>query len=479
MEAIASCELLIFDLNLFLWTPEVLLRGFLSKKKRKDMNWEKLLSGLRTGQPVKEGEYHDRSQFQRDYDRLIFSSPFRRLQDKTQVFPLPGSVFVHNRLTHSLEVASVGRSLGNNISQFLRETLHVKNPFAEELGAVTAAACLAHDMGNPPFGHSGEKAISLFFKTGEGQMYEPLIKDAAVWRDLIDFEGNANALRLLTHQFGGRRKGGFGMTYTTVASIVKYPYPSGTEGLKKYGFFQSEKNTYLHIARELGLKEHPQRPGVFARHPLVYLVEAADDICYQIMDIEDAHKLSILTSDETRRLLLAYFDVHDEAEWLARIMATCKEVTDTNEQIAFIRASVIGKLVKQCTAIFIANHDKILAGTFSGSLISHLDGCSAQAMKRCEQTGFNTIYKHPSVVEIEIAGFRILGSLLKEFTHAVMHPEDHFSGLLLPFIPLQYRVDVNAPVHQKIQTVLDFVSGMTDVYALDLFRKINGIAVTD
>jgi dGTPase len=154
-------------------------------------------------------------------------------------------------------------------------------------------------------------------------------------------------------------------------------------------------------------------------------------------------------------------------------------VTDTNEQIAFIRATVIGKLVKQCTAIFIQNHDDILAGTFSGSLISHLDGCTAQAMKRCEQTGFNRIYKHPSVVEIEIAGFRILGSLLKEFTHAVMHPNDHFSGLLLPFIPQQYRVDVHAPVHQKIQTVLDFVSGMTDVYALDLFRKINGIAVTD
>ncbi len=443
------------------------------------MNWEKLLSGLRTGQPVREGEHHDRSQFQRDYDRLIFSSPFRRLQDKTQVFPLPGSVFVHNRLTHSLEVASVGRSLGNNISQFLCETLKVKNPLAEELGAVTAAACLAHDMGNPPFGHSGEKAISLFFKTGEGQKYETLINDAAVWRDLIDFEGNANALRLLTHQFAGRRKGGFGMTYTTVASIVKYPYASGTEGLKKYGFFQSEKNSYQHIARELGLKEHPQRPGVFARHPLVYLVEAADDICYQIMDIEDAHKLGILSTNETKGLLLAYFDAHEEADQLARMEATCTEVTDTNEQIAFIRATVIGKLVRQCSALFIENHDQILDGTFKGSLVAHLTGSAAEAMKRCEQTGFNTIYKHPSVVEIEIAGFRILGSLLKEFTQAVMHPDDHFSGLLLPFIPQQYRVDVQAPVHQKIQTVLDFVSGMTDVYALDLFRKINGIAVTD
>jgi len=386
---------------------------------------------------------------------------------------------VHNRLTHSLEVASVGRSLGNNISHFLTQTIKVKNPLAQELGAVTAAACLAHDMGNPPFGHSGEKAISLFFKTGEGQKYESMINDAAIWRDLVDFEGNANALRLLTHQFAGRRKGGFGMTYTTVASIVKYPYASGTKGQKKYGFFQSEKDTYLQIAEHLGLKENPLLPGVFARHPIVYLVEAADDICYQIMDIEDAHKLGILSTKETRELLLAYFDTKQEAELLQRIKETCKEVTDVNEQIAFIRATVIGKLVKECTDIFIQNHDAIISGTFSGSLISHLAGCTSEAMHSCEQTGLNIIYKHPSVVEIEIAGFRILGSLLKEFTHAVMHPEDHFSGLLLPFIPQQYRVDTKAPIHQKIQTVLDFVSGMTDVYALDLFRKINGIVVTD
>lgn len=442
------------------------------------MKWESLLSGQRTGQAVRPGEQHDRSQFQRDYDRLIFSSPFRRLQDKTQVFPLPGSVFVHNRLTHSLEVASVGRSLGNNISHFLTRDLGLDLPLAGELGAVTAAACLAHDMGNPPFGHSGEKAISLFFKEGEGQKYRALIDDEAVWRDMIDFEGNANALRLLTHQFAGRRQGGFGLTLTTVAAIVKYPYASGTEGLKKYGFFQSEKATYLDLAERLGLQEQADRPGVFARHPLVYLVEAADDICYQIMDIEDAHKLGILSTGETRDLLLAFFDPKLEADALERIAATCREVTDTNEQIAFIRAWVIGKLVKLCTAIFIEQHETILAGRFKGALIDRLSGCAATAMAACARTGYEVIYCHPKVVEIEIAGFRILGSLLKEFTHAVMHPEEHLSRLLLPFIPLQYRVGTDAAVEQKIQTVLDFVSGMTDVYALDLYRKINGSNVT-
>jgi dGTPase len=442
------------------------------------MNWEKLLSGNRTGPKDNDKEQHDRSNFQRDYDRLVFSSPFRRLQDKTQVFPLPGSVFVHNRLTHSLEVASVGRSLGTSISRYLVDVLKVKNPLANELGSVTAAACLAHDMGNPPFGHSGEKAISLFFSIGEGQKYRALIDDEAVWNDFIAFEGNANALRLLTHRFAGRRDGGFKLTLTTVASIVKYPYASGTAGRKKYGFFQSEKETYYQIAEELGIEEIPGQPGVFMRHPIVYLVEAADDICYQVMDIEDAHKLGILSTEETRSLLLGFFDKVEEKARLDRINEICKDVTDTNEQIAYIRALVIGKLVRECSDIFTKNHDEILSGTFKGSLIEHLSGASGEGMNACERTGYDIIYCHPTVKEIEIAGFRILGSLLKEFTHAVMNPDEHFSGLLLPFIPQQYRVLRDAPVHQKIQTVLDFVSGMTDLYALDLYRKVNGHNVT-
>lgn len=443
------------------------------------MNWEQLLSTKRTGQENRDITHHDRTQFQRDYDRLIFSSPFRRLQDKTQVFPLPGSVFVHNRLTHSIEVASVGRSLGNNIAKFLKETVKVKSPLVEELGSVTAAACLAHDMGNPPFGHSGEKAISHFFKNGEGCQYRDEVAERHIWNDFIDFEGNANALRLLIHQFAGRRRGGFALTYTTVASIVKYPYASGTPHLKKYGFFQSEKELFNEIAHELGLKEEPGNAGVFIRHPLVYIVEAADDICYQVMDIEDAHKLGILSTEETRNLFLAFYDKeHDQAS-LKRINQICNEVTDTNEQIAFLRAGVIGKLVETCTMVFCNNHDAIIEGSFRGSLIRQLVGSQAQAMKQCEKTGLEIIYKHPSVVEIEIAGFKILGSLLKEFTNAVMSPGDYYSGLLLPFIPQQYRVNEKAPVHQKIQTVLDFISGMTDVYALDLFRKINGLGLND
>ncbi len=443
------------------------------------MNWEELLSTKRTGQDNLDSDHHDRTQFQRDFDRLIFSSPFRRLQDKTQVFPLPGSIFVHNRLTHSLEVASVGRSLGNNISRYLVDSKMVNSPLAEELGAVTAAACLAHDMGNPPFGHSGEKAISDFFKNGEGRRYRDEVADCSTWNDFIDFEGNANAFRLLVHQFAGRRRGGFALTYTTVAAIVKYPYTSGTPQRKKYGFFQSEKNSFYEIANELGINEDPGNNGVFVRHPLVFLVEAADDICYQVMDIEDAHKLGIISTRDTKELFLAFFDGQDDKARLGKINRVFSEVTDPNEQIAFLRAGVIGKLVGLCTDVFKQNHNKILNGTFNGSLIKQLTGIPAMAMKQCIDTGAGIIYKHPSVVEIEVAGFKILGSLLNEFTNAVMNPGDHYSGLILPFIPSQYRVVGNAPVYQKIQTVLDFVSGMTDVYALDLFRKINGIGLTD
>ena len=273
------------------------------------MDWHTLLSAKRFGLE----EYHrdhpeNRSEFQRDYDRLIFSAPFRRLQNKTQVFPLPGSIFVHNRLTHSLEVASVGRSLGNDVARLLVERHpELRDTFVPEIGAIVSAACLAHDLGNPPFGHSGERAISTFFSEGKGLSLRDIEVDGTrltpgQWEDLTHFEGNANAFRLLTHQFEGRRKGGFVLTYSTLAAIVKYPYASSLAGGKsKFGFFTTEEEGYRRIAAELGIPRLQDSPLRCARHPLVYLVEAADDICYQIMDIEDAYKLKLLTLAETRR----------------------------------------------------------------------------------------------------------------------------------------------------------------------------------
>ena len=440
------------------------------------MDWHKLLTSLRTGKEGREDKaHHDRTQFQRDFDRLIFSSPFRRLQNKTQVFPLPGSIFVHNRLTHSLEVASVGRSLGNNISRKLKEHKSDLPGLIDEIGYAVAAACLAHDMGNPPFGHSGEKALSEYFSNGAGRQYETECS-AEEWCDLTSFEGNANALRLLTHQFNGRRKGGYAMTYTTIASIIKYPWASCSGIKKKYGYFQSEKETFDGIMSELEIACVDGEKNIYARHPLVYLVEAADDICYQIMDIEDAHKLRILSYDETLNLFMNFLT--EEEKEGAKFNEVFKEVSDNNEQIAYLRAKVIGKLVNECTNIYLDNYDGIMAGTFNKSLISRLSDVPAQAMDIVADTAFRRVYKHPMVAEVELSGFKILGTLVDEFTKAVLNPEPHYSKMLLPFMPQQYLIENDASVYKKIQTVLDFVSGMTDVYALDIYRKLQGTGIS-
>ena len=439
------------------------------------MNWDKLLSIKRFGLEERIiDEVHDRTQFQRDYDRLIFSSPFRRLQDKTQVFALPGSVFVHNRLTHSLEVSSVGRSLGNMVAKGLKNKGYSASPLLEEIGSVVATACLAHDLGNPPFGHSGENAISHYFSNGKGKHLRGLVTDLE-WLDLTHFEGNANALRLLTHQFAGRRRGGFSMTYTSVASIIKYPFPSGAHPKKKnkYGFFQSEKIHFEQIVHELGLLQLNENR--YARHPLVYLVEAADDICYQLMDIEDSHKLHILTTEKVKELFIGFLNTPFHK---SRFVDICIEVTDPNEQIAYLRASVIGVLVKALSEVFIERQDEILSGKFENPLIDYLSDDLKEAMKKCEETAFEYIYRHPSVVEVEIAGYKILGALLEEFVTAVLNPDDYYSKMLLPFIPEQFKVDKSATGYTKILSVLDFISGMTDVYALNLYRKIQGTGLS-
>lgn len=439
------------------------------------MNWTQLISDKRFGmEEYHDGRHHERTDFQRDYDRLIFSSPFRRLQNKTQVFPLPGSIFVHNRLTHSLEVSCVGRSLGNNVGRALSRKYGSETANFAEFGSIVSAACLAHDMGNPPFGHSGERAISAYFFEGKGMKYEQQVREeGGRWEDFVHFEGNANAMRLLTHQFIGRRKGGFALTYSTLASIVKYPYPS-TQSVKKnkFGFFQSEEETYKRIVEELGILKIDDVADRYARHPLVYLVEAADDICYQIMDIEDAHKLHILNSEEAIALLLGYF----EGEKLERITRIMRMVDDVNEQIGYLRSSIIGLLVDECSRVFIEQEDAFLNGTFQGPLIEHIESHARQAYVNCSQMAYQKIYKAKEVLDIELAGYHIFSHLIDCLTEAVMNQEHAYSKLLLQRIPDQY--DTNMPTtYGKIQCVLDYISGMTDVYALDLYRKITGMGL--
>lgn len=442
------------------------------------MNWDTLLSAKRFGLEDRRisTTADARSQFQRDFDRIIFSSPFRRLQNKTQVFPLPGSVFVHNRLTHSLEVASVGRSIANRVAMELQKRTNIADKdILNELHSIVGAACLCHDMGNPPFGHSGEDAISKYFVEGAGRELE---KDMSPeeWNDLVNFEGNANALRLLTYQFRGRRKGGFALTYTTLASLIKYPYGSELND-KKYGYFQSERDTFQNIARELDLKKVSESPVQYARHPLVYIVEAADDICYEIMDIEDAHKLNILDKDKTFGLLLGFFDEEEDKEFLERKDQVFKEVTDLNEQVAYLRASVINKLVNETARIFMSGHDRILQGNFNFSLVDRLEGRTREAFQSCKKLAFDEIYNHRSVVKIELTGFNVLGTLLEEFVYAMMKPQYNYSRKLLSLIPDQFLPGEKASVYERVRSVLDFVSGMTDLYAVDIYKDIKGISI--
>jgi dGTPase len=443
------------------------------------IRWEQFISDARLGLEERIIQEKDdiRSTFQRDYDRIIFSSPFRRLQDKTQVFPLPGSIFVHNRLTHSIEVASVGRSLAHLVIAGLREKSNGFFPNAlYEIGSIVAAACLAHDLGNPPFGHSGESAVADFFKKGKGLIYKESMSPEE-WNDFTCFEGNANALRVLTHQFNGKRPGGFTLTYSTIASFVKYPYESSLSGGKqKFGFFQSEKETFRKIASELGLVQISANPLKYYRHPLVYLVEAADDICYQIMDVEDAHKLKILTYDQTEQLFLAFFDPITDASVLQSIDSNLRIVTDLNERVAYLRALVIGKLIRECGDLFIRDYQSISSGEEIQPLFQKLEEPSRSAMNQIKEISWEKIYNDRSVVEIEIAGYKILGTLLETFISAMMEPGHFRSEKLLSLIPSQYKNNGES-TYSKIQTVVDFVSGMTDLYALDLYRKITGMNI--
>lgn len=439
------------------------------------MEWQRLISSKRFGLE----NYHNtrgetRSDFQRDYDRLVFSSPFRRLQNKTQVFPLPGSIFVHNRLTHSIEVACVGRSIARDAVRGLMGKYRDEawSDKLHDIPDIVAAACLAHDLGNPPFGHSGEKAISTFFSEGPGSELKSQLTEAQ-WSDLTNFEGNANSFRQLTHQFKGRRPGGFAMTYSMLASIVKYPFESrASHKANKFGFFCTEVENFERIAGELGLLRHEGEYVAYARHPLVYLVEAADDICYEVMDLEDAHKLKILSHDEVLTLMLGFFTPEEQSH-RRDVMS---KIDDPNERIGYMRSCVIGRMVECCVEAFVAHEEEILRGEFRGSLIECIRPAEKKAFDACNLTSWNKIYCAPDVVDIELAGNRIITFLMEKLIHAVRYPELNYSRLLLSKVPEQYDVH-SQDLFTKVQAAVDHVASMTDVYALDLYRRLNGLTL--
>ncbi|MBS1782867.1 MAG: deoxyguanosinetriphosphate triphosphohydrolase [Bacteroidetes bacterium] len=461
------------------------------------MNWSTLFSTMRTGDPENKIANPDRvrTSFLRDYDRVVFSSPFRRLQNKTQVFPLPGAVFVHNRLTHSLEVASVGRSLGKVVGNALAEKhgfeeAHLQEFYLHELQSVIATACLAHDIGNPPFGHSGEDAIRNFFRELSGESKSMLSDHLSKnqWKDFERFEGNANALRVLTHSFNEIEPGGYKLTYATLASIVKYPCRS-TEGFdkasgfiatKKSGFFDSEVQTFQRIAAHLGIVQKDQAGHVFARHPFVYLTEAADDICYRVIDLEDAHRLHIVSLEKIEELFLPFFEKSEGFNTADYLKKKLSKVRDDNQKVQIIRAAWIGLMVEKLSKIFLQQEASLLAGTLETDLMKCLPERDQLLIEAINEYSYRYIYNYRSVVEIEIAGFNIMGGLLKEFVHAVLKPSSQRSSKLLQIIPPQFVITkFQNNLYKDIQSVVDFISGMTDLYALDLYRKITGITIPE
>lgn len=470
------------------------------------MNWGQLYSPLRTGSTrprVNAPSGADRrTSFLRDYDRIIFSSAFRRLQNKTQVFPLPGPVFVHNRLTHSLEVASVGRSLGKAVGDAIADRYagadknaltdqdaggggeEFREFYKYELPSVIAAGCLAHDIGNPPFGHSGEDAIRNFFRglDGEGgrRFREELTPNQQ--RDFLYFEGNANAFRTLTHHFN-EAPGGFRLTYVTLASIVKYPadslngFSKQQLATKKSGFFDSEIETYRMIAEELGIPQPDPEKHIYARHPFVYLVEAADDICYRIIDFEDAHRLNIISIDTIKDLFLSFFDEEKGYDARERVEKVFHEINDDNQKVQFLRAKLINLLIYRVRDVFMEKEDLLLEGKVGKSLIDCLPAREVELMKKIDKYSVEHIYNHRSVVEIEIAGYNVIGGMLKEFFGAVLNPRNAKSEKLLQLMSKQFTIRGEVgTLYNDIQSVVDFIAGMTDLYAVDLYRKITGMA---
>lgn len=447
------------------------------------MNLNQIFTSQRTGNNP--NTVASRTDFQRDFDRIIFSSAFRRLQNKTQVFPLPGSVFVHNRLTHSLEVSSVGRSLGSVIGEYISEnhksdlTEESRNFYQHNLGNVIAAACLCHDVGNPAFGHSGEDAIASYFDKNENEL-KPKFSEKE-WADLVNFEGNANAIRVLAHQQQGKDLGGTQLTLTTLASIAKYPCEAiakkkGIIHRKKFGFFQNEKETFLEIAKGVNLIQESNEPYIFKRHPFVWLVEAADDICYNIIDMEDAHRLGIISNTDCENLFLDL--IESENQDIKKVKDKLVAISNDNERVSYLRAKVINALINKSIESFKTNFDTILEGNLDKGLLDiYRDG--NKALQEIETYSIAKIYNHKAVVEIENAGYNVMYELLNHFIPSILKPKDQrksYDKMALKLLPQQFVYEEGSE-YQKVLGVIDFVSGMTDNYATDLYRKIKGIDI--
>ena len=441
------------------------------------MNWTNLLSSHRTGQRALSPE-QSRSVFEQDYDRIIFSHPFRRLQDKTQVHPLPDHDFVHTRLTHSLEVSSVGRSLGKRVGEvILNRHPELQKDFSLfDFGAIVAAASLAHDLGNPPFGHAGEDAISDFFAQHRvGLGFQEKV-DADAWADLVKFEGNAQGFRILNkNQFGLK------LSFATLGAFTKYPCPAlfplrdrKKRSQKKYGFFQTEKKIFAEVASQLDLL--PFDAGSWKRHPLAFLVEAADDICYSIIDLEDGCSLGLVNFAEALGLFESVITTSKSK------LGKLNSISSQTEKIGYLRALAIADLMDECTSLFLDNEGGILSGGFDKALCDECE--SKNGLKEIIKISIDKIYSARSVVEIEASGHEVLPGLLEQFTTAGAMMLEHSTSRKYSNLQKLFPSDITASLNTNpdnyylmLRNVVDYISGMTDRHAISLYRKIKGMSL--
>jgi dGTPase len=450
-----------------------------------NMQWSKLLCADRLGSKRAAGSEPQRSPFQRDWDRIVFSSAFRRLQDKTQVFPLADNDYVRTRLTHSLEVASVARSLGMIVGTAICERGDLPGIHPSDFGAIVSAAALAHDLGNPPFGHSGEDAIRVWFENSKVAQDARTMLKKNEQEDLARFEGNAQGFRLIT-RLQMPDNPGLRLTCATLGAFTKYSLESLVpdkarihEGAstKKFGFFQSEREFFAEVATRCDLLRRSPLHAWWARHPLAFLVEAADDICYRLVDFEDGFRLGFLDYEEVRDRFLTV--IGDPA-----LRERAEMMRERKERIEFLRAIAIGAAVQQTADLFLTKEVAILDGEFDEPLIDHIAaGAELETIKR---RSVETIYATTRGVEIEAAGFSVLGGLLDDFVSAVSdvarrgkHASPR-SRKLLRLVPEQSLGPGREPdtsPYQRLLRMIDFVSGMTDSYAVSLFKKIRGISL--
>ena len=441
------------------------------------MNWEQLLSLKRQGDTSKRlriEQDETRLGFDVDYDRIIFSSAFRSLQDKTQVIPLSKTDFVHTRLTHSLEVSVVGRSLGRLVGkQILQKYPHLQEVHgyhANDFGAIVAAASLAHDIGNPPFGHSGEKAIGEYFSVGKGSKFKDQLSEKE-WQDLIDFEGNANGFSVLTSPRPGI-EGSIRLTYAVLGAFMKYPKeslpkkPTKNIADKKFGFFQNDKEFFQEVAQELGMIPNKSGKDIgFERHPLAYLVEAADDICYTIIDFEDGINLGLVSEDYALEYLIKLVkNTIDTAKY--------QSLTSKEDRISYLRALAIGNLIQDAVSIFMTHEEAIMQGKFPFAL---MDKSKYKAqMDDIIKISVNNIYQSREVIEKELTGFQIINNLLDKFITAYINNLEgkatNYDKILLKILPEKHQLEKKS-TYERLMHICHFVSMLTDGKAV-LYNQI-------